>query len=184
MRALFTLALLSLTFATQAATNETFLKRLVTPSDPAAIFPDKEFSLTLGGVYTAAEPRGLGELFDTDARGGDFGFVLGGTLWVNTYLGFGAEALIADISDVSSHVFDTSGLLLSGRYPIYVNFAPYALAGVGKDFRDGSFYATGGVGLEYRFTQSIGLFGEVRYVWAEEIEKDNFQARFGLRLNL
>jgi len=72
---------------------------------------------------------------------------------------------------------------LIARYPLELGtlcIAPYILGGGGVQTDGttvGSWFAGGG--LEWRVTPRIGIFGEGRYIWAEDTESAN--ARLGLR---
>jgi hypothetical protein len=114
------------------------------------------------------------EDFDDDSMG----FGLGGGYFFTRYLGVGVETYVEDF-EAPNHV-DFSVI---GRYPLqFLGMAPYALAGVGRQFEDVSQW-TGhiGGGAEFRLNPTTGLFTDIRGVFAEDTE-DIALIRFGIRL--
>jgi hypothetical protein len=68
------------------------------------------------------------------------------------------------------------------RWPIgETGFSPYIFGGGGHEWTyQSEGYADGGVGLEYRFTHSIGLFGDARFV-APDDTRNYGMGRIGVR---
>ena len=92
---------------------------------------------------------------------------LGAGVGLNYFLtrniGFGAEAY----SENPHHNFvDSTSASMILRLPLgQSGFAPYALAGAGRQFDPTKrWFGHLGTGLEYRFTPKIGIFTDVRYV--------------------
>jgi len=99
--------------------------------------------------------------------------------FVTRNLGFGGEAY----SENTGHSFlDNASASLIGRFPLgQSGFAPYLYGGGGRQFDPTllNFLHAGG-GLEYRFTQKLGIFLDGRYVFTDETENHGL-GRVGLR---
>ncbi|MBP7948007.1 MAG: hypothetical protein KA004_00025 [Verrucomicrobiales bacterium] len=132
------------------------------------------------------EPGGQFSLFAAAmiGDGGELDDSLGGGIsaayFFTPYVGLEGEAAwFAEDSVVHSF---TGSLVL--RAPITsICLAPYIMVGGGvhaNSVTQGVFHAGGG--LDYRFSNCIGLFADARYVWAEET--DNYViVRSGFRMN-
>jgi hypothetical protein len=122
-------------------------------SEPAptstSLFKAKELTLDLYGNYTAAEPHGITHLFDTNARHGKYGAGLGATYWMTRYVGAGLDVTIPDAGNLHGLFFDQVSWSLTARLPLG-HVAPYALAGVGRNFESSLWNTHVGVGLEWR----------------------------------
>lgn len=168
---LASLALISSAFAGQEVKES---KEYKAPA-PEPCFKDQEFQLDVFGSYTdgrAANPHADG---------------FGGGLALNYFfirnVGVGVDGNIHD-GDVNG-VWATSGRIIV-RFPIdngigNLCLAPYLFGGGGVEM-NGDLFGTlhAGGGLEWRATQTIGVFGEGRYTWGED-DRNSSQARVGVR---
>ena len=117
-------------------------------------FRDSEIQLDLfgsGGFYQASEP----------AWGGGVGV----NYFFLKYVGIGAEQTIVGREDIAE--WGTFGNFFL-RYPICSwNVAPYAVAGLGAVYgqTDATLAGTVGGGIEYRFTDNIGIFVDARWLY-------------------
>ena len=111
----------------------------------------------------------------------------GGGLGVNyfftNFIGIGVEQdVLARRGETTEWV--TAGNLLL-RYPICaINLAPYALVGGGASYgckRQGHGFGDVGAGLEYRFTNNVGLFTDARWIYSYEDPKSSVLGRAGVR---
>jgi hypothetical protein len=138
---------------------------------PEPCFKDTELQLDIFGSYTDAVHR--------SEYGDGFGGGIGLNYFFTRNIGLGVSGNIYD-GDVNG-VWNTD-LSVIARFPIEnsVCIAPYILGGGGL-VTDGGTYGTwhAGGGLEWRATPSFGIFGEGRYIWAEE--RDAAQVRLGAR---
>jgi len=95
------------------------------------------------------------------------------------HFGLGIEAYSED----TQHRFvDNASISFIGRLPINDSgFAPYVFGGGGQQYDPARlwFVHLGG-GVEYRFTDKIGLFTDVRYVFTDGA-KDQGLGRLGVR---
>ena len=157
--------------ATGIAGSEMVAKDYKTPA-PEPCFKDVEFQLDIFGSYTNPVSRSV--------HSDDFGGGLGVNYFFTRYLGVGVSGNIYDGGVHGVWNVDTS---IIARYPLELGtlcIAPYILAGGGvltNGTTVGSWHAGGG--LEWRATPQIGVFGEGRYIWAED--NDSAMARVGLR---
>jgi len=117
-----------------------------------------------------------GETIDEDT---EWGVGIGLNYFFIRWLGVGADAYLEN----SSGAFvDSASLNLIGRFPIGDSgFAPNVFGGGGCLFdNDELWFWQFGAGIEYRFTQNIGVFLDARWVMPEEID-DYGVARLGVR---
>jgi opacity protein-like surface antigen len=108
--------------------------------------------------------------------GGGFGF----NFFFARYFGIGYEAAWYGNGGTAEHMPLSGNLFL--RYPICsLNLAPYLIVGGGAAW-DGNAIGFGnvGAGLEYRFTNNIGIFVDSRYFYGGTGNVGNL--RGGLRL--
>lgn len=136
---------------------------------PELCFADQEFQLDLFGSYTDSR----------NIHGDGFGGGIALNFFFHRNIGFGVDGNIFE-GDANG-VWDTSGRLIV-RFPIdEACIAPYIFGGGGimtDSTTVGTWHAGGG--LEYRATQTIGIFGEGRYTWGAN-NQDAAQARLGVR---
>jgi opacity protein-like surface antigen len=99
------------------------------------------------------------------------------------YIGLGVEQSLAARNDATE--WGTFGNLFL-RYPICGwNLSPYVMAGLGAVYgsnNDAVLAGTVGGGLEYRFTDNIGIFADARWLYnAEASDSGAVLARTGLK---
>jgi len=170
-------AVVAVTSAAFAGT-EVSSKKTVIPLEEPCVFRDNEFQVdafALGAFYQQGSP----------AWGGGLGL----NYFFLRYVGVGVEQDVFGRNDAtyggSGTRWATIGNLIL-RLPICsVNLAPYALVGGGAVYGDGS-KGVGvghvGGGLEYRFTDNIGVFVDSRWLYSAEEPKNGCFSRAGLRL--
>jgi hypothetical protein len=87
----------------------------------------------------------------------EFSGGIGGTYWLTRGLGIGG---VAELADFRHSVFDQASGRVTVRAPLWDTIAPYGFGEGGYDFeRERVTVATGG-GIEFRFAQGWGVFGE------------------------
>jgi hypothetical protein len=145
----------------------------------SSLFKAKELTIDLYGNYSVAEPCGITHLFDTNARHGKLGAGLGGTYWMTRNFGAGLEVTIPDAGNASGFLFEQVSWSFSARVP-FGHVAPYALAGIGRNFDSSLWNAHAGIGLEWRLASGAGFFADARYVFASH-ETDSLMVRTGVR---
>ena len=124
--------------------------------------------------------RGMGALARAVGSVG-FGGGLGANYFFTKYFGIGVDDTISSLNG-NGHTYNSLQGDLIGRYPIEsLHLAPYALVGGGatwgtKSQGDGNV----GVGLDYRFTHSIGIFADSRYLYGNNGLNETL-TRAGLR---
>lgn len=121
-------------------------------------------------------------LFHNSARSA-WGGGLGVSYFFTKFIGIGVEEDIFARKGETTEWATSGNLLL--RYPICAwNLAPYALVGGGATYgckRQGHGFGDVGAGLEYRFTNNIGIFTDARWLYSSEDPKSAVQGRAGLR---
>lgn len=148
--------------------------------DPAHVFKADEFSLDLFGTLSIGEQTINRLSRDRVRDDGRLGLGIGGNYFFSRIFGVSGEGYTENTSH--SFVDNASGSLVF-RIPLdRIRLAPYAFGGGGYQFDpiEQAFLHAGG-GLEYRFTDAMGLFADARYV-ATEDSKDFGVGRLGLRL--
>jgi hypothetical protein len=144
------------------------------------LFHPNEFTLDLFGSVSIGQEtidHISGNRIEDDGR---LGAGLGGNYFFNRFLGIGADAYTENAGH--SFVDNTSGNLIL-RFPFdRVHLAPYAYGGAGYQFDpEGLWFGQAGGGLEVRFTKTVGIFTDIRYVFTDGTQ--NFGVgRLGLRL--
>ncbi|HSY17241.1 MAG TPA: outer membrane beta-barrel protein [Candidatus Acidoferrales bacterium] len=114
-------------------------------------------------------------------RGGRLGLGIGGNYFFNRYFGVGADAYS---ENVSGPFIDSMSASAIGRFPINdTPFAPYAFAGLGHQFDlVQQTFGQIGAGLEYRMTEHMGFFGDIRVVIPDKTDSYGlFRAGFRWR---
>jgi hypothetical protein len=139
----------------------------------------QELSFDAFGSFTAAE-RKFSELFETNIRHGKWGGGVGLNYFVTREIGFGADINIPD--NDGNFVDSVSGSLIL-RWPFEPSgFAPYAFGGGGRGTDPAwEWLGHAGVGVEYRWNPTTGIFVDGRYVWADQTF-DRLVLRAGFRL--
>ena len=138
-----------------------------------------ELSMDLFASYQAAE-EGLDEIFDTSIEGGDWGGGLGLNYFFTRYIGLGADVNAPD--NRGNFIDQINGNLLL-RLPLGGSgWAPYIFGGGGRGTDpEWEWLAHAGLGLEYRWNPTTGIFLDGRYVWPEETF-DRLVLRAGFRI--
>jgi len=153
------------------AGTEVASKKTVVPIEEApCLYRDNEFQIDafgLGGFYRAGNP------------------VWGGGVGLNyfflRYVGLGVEQFVAGNNNTTD--WGTFGHIFL-RYPFCWGLSPYAMAGIGKIYGDRPSVGGGDVGggLEYRFTENIGLFMDGRWFYSPDISNSGgVISRIGMR---
>ncbi|MBJ7327490.1 MAG: hypothetical protein JHC52_09110 [Chthoniobacterales bacterium] len=165
-------ALVTAVAATSAAVagTEVSSKKTVVAMEEPCLYRDNELQLDafgLGGFYRSGNP------------------VWGGGIGVNyfflRYIGLGIEQSVAGGN--GSTDWGTFGHLFL-RYPFCWGLSPYAMVGIGKIYGSNPSVGGGDVGggIEWRFTENIGLFGDARWFYSPDISNSGgVIARTGLR---
>jgi hypothetical protein len=110
----------------------------------------------------------------------EFAGGLGGTYWITRGLGIGG---VAELADFRHSVFDQASGRVTVRAPLWDTIAPYGFGEAGYDFElERVTVATGG-GIEFRFAEGWGVFGEAGLGLTTRGEGYGL-ARAGLRLIL
>jgi hypothetical protein len=150
-------------------------------------YTTQELSLDLFGSYINPEGK-FNDLFDTSIRNGFWGGGVGLNYFLTREIGLAADYNISakPEGNLSDHV--VGSLVL--RLPLgNSGVAPYLLGSGGRAFND--LYGNdlyhwvygGGVGLEYRWSPTTGIFSDGRFLWSEEgTEYSRLLIRAGLRL--
>jgi hypothetical protein len=165
-------AVIAATSSSFAGTETASYKKTVVPVEEPCLYRDNEFQIDafgMGGFYRAGNP------------------VWGGGLGLNyffaRYFGLGVEQFVAGNDGIGTE-WGTFGHLFL-RYPFCWGLSPYAMVGIGKIYGENSTGLGGGDvggGLEYRFTENIGLFVDGRWFYSPELENGGGAiARTGLR---
>jgi len=150
-----------------------------TPNTP--LFTPNELSLDLSGSYIAGE-RHFSKLFETNIRHGRWGGDVGLNYFFTREIGIGGDI---NMSDNGGKFVDQALGDLILRWPFDpTGFAPYIFGGGGRGFDPSwEWFADAGIGVEYRFTPVVGIFGDTRYMWhLKDGSSDRIFFRAGLRL--
>jgi hypothetical protein len=143
----------------------------------------EEFSLDLFASYINPEGK-LTDLFDTNIRHGFWGAGAGANYFFTRELGIGVDVNISDKPDDLRLVDEVTGNLLL-RLPLGESgLAPYLIGSGGRGISPRyEWVYGGGVGLEYRFNPTTGIFSDARFLWAEKSTADDrLLIRAGLRI--
>lgn len=167
-------------------------------STTAPKYTANELSLDLSGSYWAAERR-FTKVFETNIRGerGRWGGNAGINYFFTRWLGIGGDANFSDHRGFGGPACDYVMGNLIARAPICnTGIAPYIFGGGGRQFwglttSDGELFAGAryewvadlGVGIEFRITPGLGIFGDGRYIWhLKDGGVDRLALRAGMRL--
>ncbi|MEX1110883.1 MAG: hypothetical protein WEB31_03690 [Chthoniobacterales bacterium] len=165
-------AVIAATSSSFAGTETASYKKTVVPVEEPCLYRDNEFQIDafgMGGFYRSGDP------------------VWGGGLGLNyffaRYFGLGVEQFVAGNDGIGTE-WGTFGHLFL-RYPFCWGLSPYAMVGIGKIYSENKEGIGGGDvggGLEYRFTENIGLFVDGRWFYSPDISNSGGAiARTGLR---
>jgi hypothetical protein len=143
-------------------------------------FPANQLTLDGFGTYHQTFPT-FGSQFDRNWKHGNFGGGVGLNYFFVPYLGLGVDTYSEDHGAFFKNV--AGSLIL--RMPVAQSgFAPYIFGGVGGTFDPVNEWTEhAGLGVEYRFSRHIGLFGDWRYTF-EEKEPNSNLVRVGVRFGL
>lgn len=140
--------------------------------EAVACFADNEFTFDVFATYQHADSSG----YYTDGFGGGVGV----NAFFARYFGIGVEGFWSEESAEDKVIHSVNGMAIL-RYPIdSICLAPYVFGGGGGIFNSinsEAYFA--GAGLEYRWSPTMGVFGDGRYTWTEE--NDVAIYRLGLR---
>jgi hypothetical protein len=145
------------------------------------LFSAQEVSLDLFGSYIAGEDN-IDEIFKTDISDGLWGGGVGLNYFMTREFGLGVDANAFEGGGKFIDQVMASAIL---RLPIEsIGLAPYAFGGAGGGSEpDWEWLAHAGVGLEFRLNPGTAIFGDARYIWADDTN-DRLQFRAGFRLVL
>jgi hypothetical protein len=145
---------------------------------PAPKFTAYEMSMDLFGSFIADE-RGIEHLFETNIRHGHWGGGVGLNYFFTRELGIGGDINAAD--NGGSFIDMVDGNLIA-RFPIEsAGLAPYLFGGGGRGMDPAwEWFGQAGVGLEWRFNRTTGIFSDGRYIWADS--SDRLLLRAGVRV--
>jgi len=154
-----------------AGDGKTFDKKVVIPVETCK-FRANELQLdasAVGGFYN-------------HGRSG-WGGGVGINYFFTKFIGIGVEQDVVGRRHEAAEWVTAGNLFI--RYPICaINLAPYAMVGGGTGYGEGrrghGFGHVGG-GLEYRFTNNIGIFTDARFVYSSEEPKSAVLGRTGVR---
>ena len=172
----------ALLMSTASAGDDTWYGKNPAPAKapvPAPLcFEAGETSLDIVSVY--ADPTGGGgEWYDGSGLDSGVGGGLALTHFYTENLGVSAGAYWWDGNGA---IHSVTGSVIY-RHPLQdLCLAPYVYGGVGGHF-DSVNQISGhlGAGVEYRVTDSVGIFADYRYTWADETEDWNLYT-LGLRI--
>jgi hypothetical protein len=162
------------------STTTTTTTQQNTTSD-LSLYRDQEFSIDLfgsGSINNETINHLSGNSVEHHSLVGGGGGV---NFFFCRYVGVGAEG---EYENSSHHFLDSASGNLILRLPIAdTGIAPYIFGGGGHQFDQiDQNFAQGGAGVEFRFTEHIGLFLDARYVFADKTE-DYGVGRAGLRFS-
>jgi hypothetical protein len=142
-------------------------------------FTAHEVSLDVFGSFYAAE-RGIEDLFETNIEDGLWGGGVGLNYFLTREIGIGGDI---NMSDNGGNLVDIMQGSLIVRLPIEsISLAPYIFGGGGRSTEpEWEWTYHGGVGTEFRFNPTTGIFADARYIWADETS-DRLLIRAGFRL--
>lgn len=142
-------------------------------------YTGQELSLDLFGSYMANE-RNIEHLFETNIRGGDWGGGVGLNYFLVKNFGVGGDI---NMSANGGKFVDLMDGNLIARLPIGDSgVSPYIFGGGGRSTDPTwEWFGQAGVGLEFRFNPTTGIFIDGRYLWMD-ITADRLLLRAGLRL--
>ncbi len=145
------------------------------------LYSANEFSMDLGASYGAAE-RGLKHLFKTSIKGdrGTWGGDVGLNYFFTRHIGLGVDV---NMPDNGGNLIDSMLGNLIGRIPLgNSGFAPYVFGGGGRTTdRNWDWTGHAGAGLEFRFSHTVGVYTDGRYLWPQH-RTDGLLLRTGIRI--
>jgi hypothetical protein len=196
--------------ATSAFAGTTTVSKEVTPVEAPCLFRDNEFQIDAFGLGYFNQGGNNFNYYGNNIDGISGRPAWGGGLGINyffsRYIGIGLEQDLYGRNsgnspwDAGYTRWATIGNLFL-RYPICSwNLAPYLMIGGGANygstpkvdigngqrigtFNSGQGFGHVGGGLEYRFTETIGIFSDARYIYSgvAGLANNNLMWRYGLR---
>jgi hypothetical protein len=138
-----------------------------------------EFSFDAFGSYQTVQDN-LSDLFDTTIKHGLWGGGVGLNYFFTRNIGLGVDA---NAQDNRGNFIDQVSASLLARLPLGASgWAPYIYGGGGRATDpEWEWLVHGGVGIEYRWNPTTGIFIDGRYVWTDETF-DRLVLRAGMRL--
>jgi len=139
-----------------------------------------ELSFDAFGSYIAGERR-FNKLFETNIRHGDWGGGVGLNYFFLREVGIGADINIP--ANGGNFIDQVDGSLIL-RWPFEPSgFAPYVFGGGGRSTDPiWEWIVHAGIGIEYRFNPTTGVFFDTRYIWhVTDGSSDRILFRGGLR---
>jgi hypothetical protein len=149
--------------------------------DDSAKYRKVELSLDFFGSYINREQK-FQNVFSHDIDGGSWGGGVGLNFFFLKYLGIGGDI---NLSDHSGQIVDEVSGNLIFRLPIgNTGLSPYVFGGGGRFYNPvHEWMYGGGGGLEFRFSKTIGIFSDARFLWSEATtQRDRLLVRAGLRI--
>lgn len=147
----------------------------------APLYSANELSLDLGASYSAGQ-RGLEHLFKTSIKGdrGQWGGDVGLNYFFTREIGLSADI---NMPDNGGNLVDAVLGNVIGRLPLgNSGFAPYLFGGGGRTTdRTWEWMGQAGLGLEFRFNKTIGLYSDGRYLWPQH-SAEGLLLRAGIRI--
>jgi hypothetical protein len=143
-------------------------------------YTEAELSFDAFGSYVAGERR-FSKLFETDIKHGTWGGGVGLNYFFTRYLGLGGDINIP--ANGGNFVDQFEGSLIA-RWPFEPSgWSPYIFGGGGRSTDpDWEWIVHGGVGVEYRFNPTTGIFMDGRYIWhVRDGSTDRILFRAGLK---
>jgi hypothetical protein len=181
-----TIALLSIVLATAATsfagTAVADSKKVVVPSVQEDLFRANEWQVDAFVAGAAGAYSGTYETYGHRRYNG-VGGGLGVSYFFTRYFGVGVDDSLGGLNGNGSTYNTTQGTLIA-RYPIESwHLAPYALLGGGATWGNHATQGNGSVGggLEYRFTRSVGIFIDSRYIYGNNTLNETL-SRAGFRV--
>jgi len=143
------------------------------------LYTAQELSFDAFGSYLAAE-KNFSDIFKTNIRHGTWGGGVGLNYFFSREIGIGADINMP--ANGGNFIDSVSGSLIA-RLPLGSSgLAPYGFGGGGRGTDPAwEWQAQAGVGLEYRWNPTTGIFVDGRYVWVDKTF-DRLLLRAGLRL--
>ena len=155
-----------------------------TYENTSPLYTAQELSLDLFGSYKNPEGE-FHDLFNTSSDHGFWGGGAGVNYFFTRQLGIGTDFNASDKPSGAGGAIDYWVGNLYLRFPIgNSGFAPYIYGGGGRGISPiWHWIYGGGVGFEYRFNPTTGIFTDGRFLWSHESTALNQMViRAGLRL--
>lgn len=142
-------------------------------NNDAPKYSSQELSLDLFASYINPEGR-FGDLFETNIRQGFWGGGAGLNYFFTRMVGVGADFNISSKPDDLNLIDQVTGNVLF-RLPLGDSgLAPYLIGSGGRAMSPRyDWVYGGGVGLEYRFNPTTGIFSDARFLWADRTTADD-----------